>query len=114
MLPLPAAVSFSGRDRGTSIAEIRLGLALKSNTLDPTGGYTFFGRNLDVPPGYTAYAKWPILVNNQLYMVATINGNGAVRNAIYAAKYSDPVTRSGSWNLIAVPTKGTGSWEMCQ
>ena len=87
------------------------GLVLKSNTLDPTGGYTFFGRNLDVPPGYTAYAKWPILVNNQLYMVATINGNGQVPNAIYAAKYSDPVTRTGSWNLITVPTKGTGSWE---
>ena len=87
------------------------GLVLKSNTSDPTGGYTFFGRNLDVPPGYTAYAKWPILVNNHLYMLATINGDGQVPNSIWAATYSDPVTRTGSWNQIAVPTKGTGSWE---
>ena len=85
-------------------------LVLQSSTSDPAGAYTFLGRT-DNPTGYTTYAKWPILVNNQLYMVATINGEGTTYNAIYAAKFSDPVTRTGPWNLITVPTGGAGSWE---
>src|SRR5436190_18156067 len=85
-------------------------VVLKSATDDPMSTYSFEGR-LDPPPGFTGYAEWPIQVGSQIYMLITTNGNGTSYNSIYAAKFSDPVTRSGPWSPIAVPNGGAGSWE---
>ena len=85
-------------------------LVLESSADDPSSSYTFLGR-LDAPSGFTGYAEWPIMSNGQIYMLITTNGEGVTYNSIYAAKFSDPATRTGSWNLISVPAGGSGSWE---
>lgn len=85
-------------------------LVLESSADDPVSTYSLAGQ-LDAPPGFTGYAEWPILVGSQIYMLITTNGDGTSHNSIYAAKFSDPVTRTGSWSLIAVPNAGSGSWE---
>ena len=85
-------------------------LVLESSADDPMSTYTLAGR-LDTPTGFTGYAEWPIEVGGQIYMLITTNGEGVTYNSIYAAKFSDPVTRTGPWSLIAVPNGGAGTWE---
>src|ERR1700735_547027 len=72
--------------------------------------YTLAGL-LDTPTGFTGYAEWPIEVGGQIYMLITTNGEGITYNSIYAAKFSDPFTRTGAWSLISVPNGGAGTWE---
>ncbi len=87
------------------------GFAYESATDDPQSAYTFLGR-LPVPTGLVGYAEWPIQVGSQLYMLFTDAGSGSqvgCKWCIYAAQFSDPVTISGSWNVIAQPA--TSGWE---
>ena len=75
---------------------------LQSSGDNPLGPYTF-DAYLDTPNNSFGYAEWPFQVGSQIYMLFTTNGQ------IWAAKYSDPVTRTGNWNVIASPI--SGGWD---
>ena len=85
-------------------------LVLESATDDPSSAYSYMGE-LDTPTGYTGYAEWPFQVGSQIYMLFTNNATSTTLHSIWAAKFSDPVTRTGAWSIIATPNSGTGSWE---
>jgi GH43 family beta-xylosidase len=91
-------------------ADGRGSLVLVSSADDPMSTYTLAGY-IDGPSGFTGYSEWPIVVGSQIYMLFTNDATSTTLHSIWAAKFSNPYTRTGTWNIIATPNSGSGSWE---